>query len=465
MLDSAARTVTESEYAMHKVFVTLISLLCACLILGYMADEAAAAAPANPTLGDRAAGVAQKTGDAVKRGATATGDAVKRGATATGNGVHRAAAATGNGLQRAADATGNGVRRGVSATGNALERAGTATRNAAGRVAPSSDKTSRPEASPSTLAFKQVGTRVSGSIPASGASTRAVARRASLRDDSAAIAPRANSIGYQQGLHDAEDPLDLRSAVALVVDRSTGETLFDKNSRAVLPIASITKMMTALVVVESKQPLDETIQITAEDIDTEKNTHSRLKVGLELTRADALHLALMASENRAASALGRHYPGGLTAFVDAMNARAQLLGMTDTHYVDSNGLSPQNRSSARDLVRLMSAAIQHPLIREYSTSGSYSLSTAKGREIEFNTTNRLVLNPNWEIGLQKTGFINEAGQCLIMQAIIDARDLWIVLLDSQGKLSRIGDAGRIRNWLESATALRQGYAAPVSARM
>jgi D-alanyl-D-alanine endopeptidase (penicillin-binding protein 7) len=272
------------------------------------------------------------------------------------------------------------------------------------------------------------------------ASSRPVIKRASLkRESSSENRP-------------AELPR-LKSSVALVVDQNTGETLFDKNSQSVSPIASITKLMTALVVLDADLPLDETIRIESDDIDMEKGTRSRLLIGSELSRSDALHLALMASENRAASALGRHYPGGIGAFVEAMNAKARLLEMNDTHYVDSSGLSPQNQSSARDLVRLLRVAYDYPLIREYSTSTSYKV-RAKGRPLEFGNTNRLVLNSHWQIGLQKTGYISEAGQCLIMQTTIENRDLLIVLLNSQGKLSRIGDAGRLRTWIEAHPGLQ-----------
>jgi D-alanyl-D-alanine endopeptidase (penicillin-binding protein 7) len=270
---------------------------------------------------------------------------------------------------------------------------------------------------------------------------KAVVKRASLQRERAAEV-------------DPTQSPKLKSSVALVVDQNTGETLFEKNGQTVLPIASITKLMTALVVLDAEQSLDEAIRIDSDDIDMEKGTRSRLTIGTELTRGDALHLALMASENRAASALGRHYPGGISAFVEAMNAKARLLNMNDTHYVDSSGLSPQNQSSGHDLVRLLKVAYEYPVIREFTTSPKYKVNS-KGRSVEFGNTNRLVLNPNWQIGLQKTGYISEAGQCLIMQATISDRDLLIVLLNSQGKLSRIGDAGRLRSWIESHSFVRR----------
>ena len=254
------------------------------------------------------------------------------------------------------------------------------------------------------------------------------------------------SYGQQLGLHRIDDPLDLSSSVAYVVDQSTGEVLFEKNSSVVLPIASITKLMTALVVLDTGLPRDEILEINESDLDLEKGTHSRLKFGTLLTREDALHLALMASENRAASALGRHYPGGITAFVQAMNAKAQLLGMSDTRFVDSSGLSSMNQSSARDLARLVRVAYQYPLIREFSTSTGHAV-VVGNRFSEFGTTNRLIKDETWSIGLQKTGFTSEAGQCLVMQASINSRPVILVLLDAKGKLSRFGDANRIRAWM------------------
>ncbi|WP_374673496.1 D-alanyl-D-alanine endopeptidase [Ideonella sp.] len=277
-------------------------------------------------------------------------------------------------------------------------------------------------------------------------STRAVAsRRAAVK---APAVPARQSFGQLAGLHAADDPLDLKSSVAFVLDQDTNEVLLSKNDTAVLPIASITKLMTALVVTEAKLPLDEVLTITDEDVDTEKGSSSRLAVGTRLTRGEMLHLALMSSENRAASALGRHYPGGRPAFVAAMNAKAQLLGMQDTRYAEPTGLSSKNQSSARDLALLVRTAHDVPLIRELSTSPEHQIAVGS-RHLQYRTTNRLVLNPSWEIGLQKTGYISEAGQCLVMQAQLAGRKLIMVLLDSAGKYSRIGDAERIRKWLAS----------------
>jgi D-alanyl-D-alanine endopeptidase (penicillin-binding protein 7) len=276
------------------------------------------------------------------------------------------------------------------------------------------------------------------------------ARRVSTRHVASVvrIEPARPSFGQLYGLHGTTDALDLKSSVALVLDQDTNEVLFSKNPEAVLPIASLTKLMTALVVTEAKQPLDEILTVTDDDIDTEKGSHSRLKVGTKLTREEMLHLALMSSENRAAHALGRHYPGGLDAFVEAMNRRAQSLGMTDTHYVEPTGLSSRNQSSARDLAVLVKAAHEQPLIREFSTSPEYAVELGN-RTAQFHTTNSLVKSPLWDIGLQKTGYITEAGRCLVMQAKLAGRQLIMVFLDSAGKYSRLGDAERVRRWIST----------------
>ncbi len=258
------------------------------------------------------------------------------------------------------------------------------------------------------------------------------------------------SFGQIYGLHHTQDPLELKSSVALVVDQDTNEVLFAKNSGAVLPIASLTKLMTAVVMVESQLPLDDMITITNDDVDTEKNSSSRLMVGATLSRGELLHLALMASENRAAHALGRSFPGGLQAFVQHMNAKARHLGMADTRYVDPTGLNSGNQASAKDLATLVKAAYQQPLIRELSTSPEYAVRVGN-RQLQFRNTNSLVRNPSWEIGLQKTGYIVEAGRCLVMQARMAGRKLIMVFLDSAGKYSRQADAERVRRWIEVST--------------
>jgi len=265
------------------------------------------------------------------------------------------------------------------------------------------------------------------------------------------VQPPRPSYGELYGLHKSGDALELKSSVALVMDQDTDEVLFSKNPQAVLPIASLTKLMTALVVTEAQQPLDEVLTVTDDDIDTEKFSRSRLKVGTQLRREEMLHLALMASENRAAHALGRSYPGGMSAFVSAMNRKAKELGMNDTHYVEPTGLSSLNQSSARDLATLVKAAHEVALIRELSTSPEYEV-VVGNRELQFRNTNNLVRSPSWDIGLQKTGYISEAGRCLVMSAQLAGRKLIMVLLDSAGKYSRIGDAERIRKWLLHAAS-------------
>ena len=258
------------------------------------------------------------------------------------------------------------------------------------------------------------------------------------------------SFGMLAGLHDLTDPLDLQSSVALVMDQDTHEVLLSKNDQVILPIASLTKLMTGLIISQSGLPMDEPITITEEDIDTEKGSRSRLNVGTTLSRREMLHLALMSSENRAANALGRTYPGGLQIFVTQMNLKARLMGMTDTRYVEPTGLSSKNQSSARDLAILVNVTHSDPVLREFSTSPGYEVSVGK-KTLQYNNTNLLVKNPSWDIGLQKTGYISEAGRCLVMQTQISGRKLIMVFLDSAGKLSRIGDAVRVRNWVESMT--------------
>jgi D-alanyl-D-alanine endopeptidase (penicillin-binding protein 7) len=277
---------------------------------------------------------------------------------------------------------------------------------------------------------------------------RAAVARAPARKAMAPVAAldARPSYGRLAGLHAAPDPLDLASGVALVVDQDTNEVLVSKNTQAVLPIASLTKLMTALVVTEARQPLEDRITITDDDIDTEKGSHSRLKIGANLSRGEMLHLALMSSENRAANALGRYYPGGLPAFVQAMNAKARALGMTDSHFVEPTGLSSRNQSSARDLAVLVKEAYHFPLIRELSTSHNYQVLVGR-QALQYNNTNSLVRSPQWDIGLQKTGYIAEAGRCLVMQAQMAGRKLIMVFLDSSGKHARIADAERVRKWL------------------
>ena len=248
------------------------------------------------------------------------------------------------------------------------------------------------------------------------------------------------------------DP-NVRSTGVFVYDPTSGQTLFAKNADQQAPIASITKLMTAMVVLDANLPLDQAIEITAEDVDHIKNTTSRLPIGSHFRRDDLMRLALMASDNRAAAALGRNYPGGLDAFVVAMNAKAHTLGLTQTHYVDSSGLSPQNVSSPADLGKLVAAASSYELIREYTTTQAVSVQLPDSkRKMNFVNTNALVRSSDWKIGLSKTGYINEAGKCLVMQAMIANQPIVIVLLDSWGRLTRVADANRIRHWVEKNSA-------------
>ncbi len=258
------------------------------------------------------------------------------------------------------------------------------------------------------------------------------------------------SHAHTAGLSRGENWLDLRSSVVLVVDQDTDEVLYEKNGRAVLPIASITKLMTAIVTIEADLDPDELLQVTRSDVTIDK-VRSRLRPGVSLKRSHALQLALMSSENHAAQLLGRTYPGGVDAFVEAMNAMAQMLGMHESRFVDPTGLSDENRSSPADLVRLVKAAYEHSLIREYSTSDSLALPVGR-RLVRYGNTNRLTSSPEWEIGLQKTGYISASGRCLVMQSVIEGQRVVMVLLDSVGKHSRIGDAKRIRNWIEARRA-------------
>ncbi len=314
---------------------------------------------------------------------------------------------------------------------------------AAGKAAPRAAKRAPAAAADST--------RTSGSSRRTRTARQVPPRR---------IVPAVPSVGRLTGLHATEDELDLKSAVALVIDRETDEVLFSKNPQAVLPIASITKLMTALVVVESGVALDDELAVTADDVRATAGSNSRrsLRPGTQLSRGEMLHLALMASENRAAHVLGRSHPGGLRAFVEAMNAKAQHLGMHDTRYVEPTGLSSDNRSSAQDLARLVRAASDHPVIREYSTSSDAVVEMGR-RQVQFRNTNGLVRNPEWEIAVQKTGYIAAAGRCVVMQAQMAGRQLIMVLLDSAGRYSRIGDAERLRHWLFEAAGVAKARTA------
>jgi D-alanyl-D-alanine endopeptidase (penicillin-binding protein 7) len=241
----------------------------------------------------------------------------------------------------------------------------------------------------------------------------------------------------------------LKSSSVLIIDQSDSSVLYSRHPDVAMPIASITKLMTALVVLDAKQPLDEPIQITDADRDFPKSAFSRLTVGTTLSRGDLMHLALMSSENRAAHALGNNYPGGLPAMVAAMNAKAARLGMTSSHFVDPTGLSSENVASPEDLTKLVIAASHNPAIREYSTDSHYAVKVRR-HMVEFRNTDNLVANPAWNIVVQKTGYITEAGKCLVMAAVIQGRSVVIVLLDSLGKYTRVADAKRIKTWMEAS---------------
>ena len=245
--------------------------------------------------------------------------------------------------------------------------------------------------------------------------------------------------------------LTLKSRAALIFDAQQGHAIYSKNTDTIMPIASITKLMTAMVVLDAQLPLSEEITIDSADIDVLKNTRSRLKVGSSLTRQQLLRLALMSSENRAAAALGRAYPGGIEAFVSAMNNKAFELGMGNSRFVDSTGLSSANVSTARDLVKMVEAAHFYEEIRDFSTTTTHALNSPDYRRgLKYTNSNNLVSNVQWQIGVSKTGFLSAAGRCLVMQANITGKPVIIVLLDSNGKKTRIGDAIRIKQWMEAS---------------
>lgn len=245
----------------------------------------------------------------------------------------------------------------------------------------------------------------------------------------------------------------LSSSIALIYDENSQRPLYTKNPDAVAPIASITKLMTAMVVLDAKPDMDEEISVDVADLDSLKGTHSRLSIGTTFTRSEMLKLALMSSENRAAAALARNYPGGTRAAIAAMNAKARELGMVNTIFRDPTGLTSENVSTARDLVKMVGAARNYTLIHQFTTTASHSVEGMRGRELRYNNTNPLVKNASWDIGVSKTGFINEAGRCLVMQAKILERPVIIVLLDSVGKSTRIGDANRVKQWIEAANPM------------
>jgi D-alanyl-D-alanine endopeptidase (penicillin-binding protein 7) len=327
----------------------------------------------------------------------------------------------------------------------ATSKSTTAKKNTANNTKPKPKSTANAQKKKAAPAGTPQGTRGvksssnTGKALAAGATTAAVT--------TAASAKRAHA-DQQSG----NPSSGLRSNVVFVQDLSSKAVLFSRNDEVARPIASITKLMTALVVVDAKQPFDEMLQITQEDVDVVKFSRSRLAVGQRLSRGDMLHLALMSSENRAANALGRHYPGGMPAFVAAMNNKARELGMNNSRFVEPTGLSSANVATPRDLVKLMQATAARSSIRYYSTNQQHEIST-RGHATLFRNTNMLVTNPNWDIRVSKTGFINEAGQCLVMVARINNRDTAIVLLNADGKGTRIGDAVKIRQLVQNRQAV------------
>lgn len=279
----------------------------------------------------------------------------------------------------------------------------------------------------------------------------------------ASLAPVAPAAPLEPSLSgpldfEAVERLRVNSRVALVLDQDTQEVLFGKNDTAVMPIASLTKLMTALVIVDANLPMNHPVTITSADVDRLKNSGSRLPVGTRMTRGEALHLALMSSENRAAHALGRTFPGGMDQFVRRMNQKAQALGMRNTRFVEPTGLSPRNASTARDLAVLAAETARHPIIRNLTTSAGYDLTLNNKRVVQYRNSNRLTRRPDWDIGVQKTGFIREAGRCLVMQVTVSGRPLIMVLLDANNSTQRIQDAERVRSWVEAA--LPQNFEGP-----
>lgn len=322
-------------------------------------------------------------------------------------------------------------------------------KTASRKTAPSRPVASQSSRKTTTAQRKQsVDSRNVRLVKSAPAGSRHAVARDSVKSGVMRVAtPPIPSVEQRLDLHSGPEALAFNSSVAFVVDQQTNEVLFSKNDSAVLPIASLTKLMTGLVVAEAGLDMGEHITITSDEIDTIKGTGSRLAVGSTLTRGELMHLALMSSENRAAHALGRTFPGGLGVFVQRMNQKAAQLGMADTRYVEPTGLSSDNRSSARDLATLVSAAYKVPMLRDLSTSPSYEVDLGR-RTLQYNNSNRLIKSPDWDIGLQKTGYISEAGRCLVMQAKVAGRQLIMVFLDASGQLGRLQDAERVRRWVE-----------------
>lgn len=299
------------------------------------------------------------------------------------------------------------------------------------------------------LKTRSVATRAGG-LKAARTSKRMVASarqsRRIVRVRSVAASQRSTSAAALASAAAASDSLRLHSNAAYVIDSETSGILFQKNADMALPIASLTKLMTGLVVVDARQDMNEVLQITTDDRDLLKHTSSRLPFGAKLTRQDMLHIALMSSENRAASALGRHYPGGINAFVAAMNAKAKALGMEHTHYVDATGLSSDNVATARDLAKLVTAAADRPELSRFSTNEQHSVSLGR-RQLAYFNSNRLVGMNGWNVELQKTGYISEAGRCLLMQAKLHGRSVIMIFLNAKNVSARVADAVKVRSWV------------------
>lgn len=336
-------------------------------------------------------------------------------------------------------------------------------------VAIAASSASRTSAKPAAASAKPAARRAAAKKPVakSAATKKASGKKAGSKKAVATKLPAMKAVAAAAALPaaaGADEPdtplvLDasgrpvLGSSAFYVVNQNTGEVLLEQNAMAVLPIASITKLMTAMVVLDAGQSLSEALAITEGDIDRLKGTGSRLGIGTRLTREDMLHLALMSSENRAASALARNYPGGEKAFVQAMNVKARLLGLWDTRFHDSTGLDPANVSSPRDLARLVAASASYPLIRAFSTSHERHVAVG-GRMLRFGNTNSLVKSPEWAISVSKTGYISEAGRCLVMQTWLHQQPVVMVLMDSTGRYTRTADAKRVRRWLEEHSVQR-----------
>ncbi|MDR2208907.1 MAG: serine hydrolase [Azoarcus sp.] len=354
---------------------------------------------------------------------------------------------TGNSSAEAAPAKCAGASKSKACKPASAAKAGKPTSKASkptSKASKSTAKTSKPTAK---AGKKQATRRKAENSGRTATSKRALSRKL------ATVKKRAARARY------VDDPITLRldehgrprlnSSAFYISNQNTGEVLLQKNAHGVMPIASITKLMTAIVVLESGSSLDDDLTITYDDVDYLKGTNSRLGVGTQLTREVMLQLALMSSENRAASALARHYPGGRSAFIKAMNTKARLLGMADTRFYDSTGLTPRNVSSPHDLSRLVVAASDYPLIREFSTMEERYI-YINGQQKRFGNTNGLVKSLDWNITVSKTGYISEAGRCLVMQAWIQNQPLVIVLLDANGRSTRTVDAQRVRLWLEES---------------